>query len=124
MSLDALNSNGSLLLKALAVALLLLLLACLKSTACMTLEHTVLATEVAVAETAVSDDTLGRILAILELTADLLGCSASQWKCQVQCAFPANVVVRQCVRRGIKMLASIYEAHILSGKIRTDGEKR
>ena len=90
----------------------------------MVLEETVLATEVAIAETAVSDDALGRILAILELTADLFGCSTSQWKCQVQCAFPANVVVRQCVRRGIKMLAGIYKAHILSGKIRTDGEKR
>jgi len=95
--LDALDSNGSLLLEALAVALLLFLLACLESTAGMTFEHAVLATEVTVAETAVSDDTLGCILAILELTADLLGCSASQRKCQVQCAFSANVVVRQCV---------------------------
>lgn len=57
-----------------------------------------LAAEVAIAETAVSDDTLGCVLAILELTADLLGCSTSQWECQVQCAFSANVVVRQCVR--------------------------
>jgi len=61
------------------------------------LEHTVLATKVSIAEAAVSDNALGRVLAVFELAADLLGCSASQRKCQMQCAFSSDFVVGQCV---------------------------
>ena len=97
MCSNALDCDSSLLLETLAVALLLLLLACLESTACVALEHTVLATKVPVAEAAVSDNALSRVLAVFELAADLLGCSASQRKCQMQCAFSPDPVVGQCV---------------------------
>jgi hypothetical protein len=97
MCLDALDGNSSLLLEALAVPLLLLLLACLESGARMALEHAVLATKVPVTEAAVSNDALRCVLAVFELTANLLGCSASQRECQVQCAFPSNLVIRQGV---------------------------
>lgn len=97
MCSNALDGNSSLLLETLAVALLLLLLACLESTACVALEHAVLATKVPVAEAAVSNNALGRVLTVFELAADLLGRSASQRKCQMQCAFSSNLVVGQCV---------------------------
>jgi hypothetical protein len=122
--LDALDGNSSLTLEALAVPLLLFLLACLESSARMALKHAVLATKVSVTEPAVSNDTLSCVLAVFELTANLLGCSASQRKCQVQCAFPSDLVIRQGVCRQIEMFARIHKTHVLSGKICTDGEQR
>lgn len=50
-----------------------LLLAVLEALALVVLEHAVLAAVVPAAEAAVTDDTLRRVLAVLERAADLLG---------------------------------------------------
>lgn len=51
-----------------------------------------LAAEVALAEAAVTDDTLGSVLAVLGVAAHLLGCTATDGQSDVQCAFSGDVV--------------------------------
>jgi len=83
---NSLNRYSPLLLQALPVSLLLLLLAVLQTRACMTLQHPVLATEMTLAEPAVTYDALCGFLAVLALALDLLGCTAAEGQSQVDCA--------------------------------------
>lgn len=94
--LNALDGNSPLPLQSLAVPLLLLHLAVFQLTASVALQHTVLATIVTAAETAVTNDSLGRFLAFLELTSDLLWCSALERQSEMQSALTSDAVIRQC----------------------------
>lgn len=50
----------------------------------MRLKHAVLAAEVALAEAAVPDDALRRVLAVFGVAADLLGCAAADGQGDVE----------------------------------------
>ena len=58
----------------------------------MGLKHAVLAAEVSLTESTVSNDPLYRILAILEVASDLLWSSAANWEGHVERAFAGDVV--------------------------------
>ena len=94
---DALDCDRPLALELLPVALLILLLAVLKARAVMRFQHAVLATEVARAESAVADDALRGIAAVLEAAADLFWCTATDWKREVDCGLAGDGV--RCERR-------------------------
>ena len=59
----------------------------------MRLKHTVLATEMTLAETAVSYDALCLILAVLEVAANLLRCATSDGQGHVKCAFAGDIII-------------------------------
>ena len=79
----------------------------------MALQHPVLSAKMTVAETAVSDDSLCGILAVLRLALDLLWCAATEWESKMECAFFRDGIVRQSGRRRCEMLAGKDEAQIL-----------
>ena len=64
-----------------------------------------LAAEVATTEAAVTDDALRGIPAVLEITSDLLGCTASDRKHYMYCALSVDIVVRQRFFQRRQMLA-------------------
>lgn len=71
--LDATDDLRSLRFQLRSVALVRLLLAVFESTALVVLQQPVLAAEVAVAEAAVTNNTLGRLSTLLGTASDLLG---------------------------------------------------
>ena len=95
-SLDTLDGHSSLPLQALPVTLLLFLLAGLESSAIVAFQHPVLATEMALAETAVADNRLCFVLAVFEIALGLLWSAATQRQGQMQCAVLVNRVVAEC----------------------------
>ena len=92
---DAPDGNRPLALQLLLVALLVLLLAVFQACAVVRFEHAVLAAEVARAESAVTDDALRSITALLEAAADLFGCAAADRKGEVDCGFAGDGVRRE-----------------------------
>lgn len=121
-TLDTLDGHGSLRLELLLVPVLLLLLAVLKAGAVVRLEHAVLPAEMALAETAVADNALGGVLALLEIAADLLGCTATEGQGKVQGALAGDVTVEQRLR-GRKVLAGVDEAELGFGHVGAQGEE-
>lgn len=73
LGLDTLDGHGSLAVELAGVALVALLLTVLKTLALVVFQQAMLAAKVAIAEAAVADDALRRILALFEIAADLLG---------------------------------------------------
>ena len=77
---DTLNNHGSLTFKLDSVLFSALLLTIFQPTALMILQHAMLATKVAVAETTVTYNALSAIFAVLEVAFYLLGWhSAANW---------------------------------------------
>jgi hypothetical protein len=58
----------------------------------MRFEHTVLAAEVAGAETAVADNALRGVAAVFGTTADLFGCAAADGEGEVDCGLAGDGV--------------------------------
>lgn len=94
--LDTLDRNSPLILQPLPIPLLLLLLAVLKSTTSMTLQHPVFPTEMPLTESTITHDPLRRLLAVFELTFDLLWRTASDRQSEMECAFARYAVVCEC----------------------------
>jgi len=93
-SLNPLDDPCSFGVKLCSVPVVRLLLAVFQAIALVVLQQAVLATVVPVAESAVADDSLGSLLAVLVGAADLLGRhAAAEWHGEVQGRFPVDVVV-------------------------------
>lgn len=96
-ALDALDRNCTLRVQFVGIPLVALLLAILKPWALVVLKETVLAAEMAGAESTVTDDTLSGILAVLEATAYLLRWhTAAQRQGEVYRGLTMDRVVGKC----------------------------
>lgn len=124
--LYALDRHSSLAVQLVRVSLVALLLAVLQAGALVVLQHSVLAAVVAIAEAAVTDNSLSRILAVLERASDLLGRhSTSKRQCYVQCGVGLDVVgLKRRVGCG-EVLAGVDDAEVFRRWVRgAEGQER
>jgi hypothetical protein len=82
-----------------------------------------LATEMPIAETAVTNDSLGSFFAVLVRAADLLGWhTASERHCEVESRLSVDVVICEGTRRA-EVLAGVDKAEIVFRKRSPHGEE-
>lgn len=111
--LDTLDSHGALAVELNRIPLVGLFLAVLEALALVVLEQTVLAAEMAVAEAAVTDDALRRVLALLVAAADLLrGHAAAHRQRHVQRGVGGDGIVGERCAGGAQVLARVHEAQV------------
>lgn len=96
--LNSLDSDRSLRVQLIRIALVALLFAVLEPIALVVLQHAVLTAVVTATEPAVTDNALCGVLAVLERASDFLGGhSTAEWQCHVQGGVGLNVVRLECV---------------------------
>lgn len=90
----------------------------------MRLQHTVLPAEVTLAESAVTDDALRLVLALLEVAANALGCTATDREGHVNGALTGDVVCREWCRLRGEVLSGKDETELRLGHVGSKSEER
>ena len=123
--LQATNCDRAFALELLPVAILLLLLTVFQAAAVVRLQHAVSAAEVALTEAAVADNTLGGILALLKIAANLFRASTSaQRQGEMQRGSGTDIVCVQTGRQFGQVTTGMHEAQIRFGQVCAQYQER